>query len=112
MSHGQAHLVFEWTVLQGQTQPITAALQGVMLATRRQVGCLECSVSTAASDSVMVRYSEVWDTEEHLREHLRSERFRVLARLIEFATEPPRIEFVLPAGTRGIDYATEVCEAP
>lgn len=111
MEPGQAHMVLEWRVPPGQAQPITAALQDVMLATRREAGCLSCSVFTLASERITVRYAEDWDTEEHLRNQIRSERFRVIASLVEEATEAPRIQFVLPAGTRGIEYATEVREA-
>lgn len=111
MERGQAHMVLEWRVAPGQAQPITAALQAVMFATRRQAGCLGCAVYTSASDGVTVRYMEDWDTEEGLRQQVQSERFRTLAALVETATERPTIEFVMPAGTRGIDYATEVREA-
>lgn len=110
MTRGQAHLVLEWNVLPGQSQSIAAALQAVMLATRREAGCLGCAMSTSAAERVTLRYEEDWDTEENLRQQVRSDRFRVLATLVESAMETPRIEFVLPEGTRGIDYATEVRE--
>ena len=42
-----------------------------------------------------------------LRRQLRSDRFAVLAELIERATERPVIEFTLPSGLRGIEYAEE-----
>lgn len=108
MEHGQTHMVLEWRVPPGQAHSIAAALQQVMFLTRLEEGCLGCEVNTSASDRVTVRYAEEWDNEEHLRAHVRSDHFRVLATLVESASEPPRIEFVLPAGTRGMDYAIEV----
>ena len=110
MEHGEARMVLEWRVAPAQAQPVTDALQVVMLATRRETGCLGCTVSTTASDRVTVRYVENWDTEEGLRRQVRSDRFRMLAALVETATESPRIEFVLAGGTRGIDWATELRE--
>ena len=112
MRRGEAHMVLTWLVPPGQARLVAAALQSVMLSTRQEVGCLGCLVSTSASDRVTVRYAEDWDTEEHLRLHVRSDRFRALAGLIETAIETPRVEFVLPDGTRGIEYAEEVCAAP
>lgn len=108
MTLGHAHMLLEWRVVPGQAPSITAALHGVMLATRREAGCLGSVMCTSTSDGVTVRYVEDWDTEERLRQQLRSDRFRTIATLIEAATEPPRIEFVLPGGTRGLEYATEV----
>lgn len=111
MGRGLAHVVLEWLVPPWQVQPVAAALQGVMLATRREPGCLRCVVSTSVSDRVRIRFEEDWETEEQLRRHVRSEGFRAVATLVEEATEPPSIEFMLPSGTRGIDYATEACAA-
>jgi hypothetical protein len=51
---------------------------------------------------------EEWEDEEQLRRELRSERFGTLATLLEFGVGPPVVEFVLPGGTRGLDYADEV----
>jgi hypothetical protein len=51
---------------------------------------------------------EEWKTEEDLVMQLRSTRFAKLAQLLESATERPRIEFSLPGGIRGLDYAEEV----
>lgn len=110
MASGHAHLELEWQVVPGQAQPVAAALQAVMLATRREVGCLGCRVSTLASDRILVCYAEDWETEEALRRQVRSDRFRMLATLVESATEPPRIAFVLPDGTHGMEYALKVRE--
>jgi len=56
---------------------------------------------------VVIRYLETWRSELDLRRQLRSDRFAVLAELIERATERPVIEFTLPSGPRGIEYAEE-----
>lgn len=112
MEHSDAHMVLEWRVAPGQAGPITAALNSVMLATRRTRGCLGCSLSTDMSDLVTLRYVEDWESEEGLRRQVQSERFGALVVLVESATETPHIEFVLPDGTRGLDYATEVRHVP
>jgi hypothetical protein len=57
---------------------------------------------------VLIQYSETWKTETDLRRQVRSNRFSALAELIEHATEHPDIEFRLPDGLRGLEYAEEV----
>jgi hypothetical protein len=57
---------------------------------------------------VIIQYSETWKTETDLRRQVRSDRFSVLAELIERATEHPDIEFTLPDGRHGLEYAEEV----
>jgi len=57
---------------------------------------------------VLIQYSETWKTETDLRRQVRSNRFSALAELIEHATEHPVIEFTLPDGRRGLEYAEEV----
>ena len=49
-----------------------------------------------------------WETEADLRRRLGSQSFTSLAALIDDATEPPRVEFRLPGGTRGLDFVEEV----
>jgi quinol monooxygenase YgiN len=98
----------KWRVPAGEAQSITATLQSLMLQTRAAPGCTGCSVSTEMGALVVIQYLEKWKTETDLRRQVRSNRFSVLAELIERATEHPEIEFTLPDGPRGLDYAEEV----
>ena len=100
-------MVVEWDVPSGQACPVTAALQSVMMATKQQRGCLGCSLATEVAERVTLHYEENWASEEDLARQVQSERFATLARLIECATYPPRVEFALPGGPRGLDYAFE-----
>jgi quinol monooxygenase YgiN len=100
-------MTVEWFVPLGQARPITLALHSMMVDTRREKGCLGCSVSTGIADQGTVRYTEEWRTEEDLRRRLDSSAFTELAALIEDATEPPLVEFSLPSGIRGLDYVEE-----
>jgi quinol monooxygenase YgiN len=101
-------MTVRWRVPAGEAQSITATLQSLMLKTRAAPGCAGCSVSTDMGALVMIQYIENWKTETDLRRQVRSDRFSALAELIEHATEHPAIEFTLPGGPRGIDYAEEV----
>jgi len=66
------------------------------------------SVATGMSDQGTVCYVEEWRSEADFRRHLESHTFTSLATLIDDATDPPRIEFMLPGGTRGLDFVEEV----
>jgi quinol monooxygenase YgiN len=101
-------MAVRWTVPARQTRAISHALQEVMLATRCQHGCLGCSMATQAGERVTLLYQEEWDTEESLRRRVLSQQFVTLAGLLESAIEPPFVEFTLPTGTRGLDYAEEI----
>jgi hypothetical protein len=68
-------------------------------------------VSTDVRDGSLVRYSEEWETEADLRRRLECHTFRELTALMDEATESPKVEFVLPSGTRGLDFAEEVMRA-
>jgi quinol monooxygenase YgiN len=101
-----------WSVSTGETEVVSAAVQSLMVATRAQPGCVSCSLSTQVGERTCFHYEEEWRTEDDLNLQIRSGRFAKLAHLMESAMERPRIEFVLPHGTRGIEYAEEVRRVP
>src|SRR5262245_39637346 len=101
-------MTVKWRVPAGEALSIPTALQPLMQHTRAAQGCLGCSFSTDMDALVVIHYLETWKTESDLRRQLRSDRFASLAELIERATERPVIEFALPDGPRGIEYAEEV----
>lgn len=96
-----------WMAPIGQAHRITAALNSMIDETRALHGCLGCTVSTRISKKGIVRYVEEWETEEDLRLRVRSSGFRGLAALIEYAVKPPRVQFALPGGIRGLDFVEE-----
>jgi quinol monooxygenase YgiN len=101
-------MIVTWFVPLGQARPITSALHALMADARTVHGCTGCFVSTGMRDQGTVQYVEEWASEEDLRLRLESDAFRALATLIEEATESPNVEFVLPEGTRGLEYVEEV----
>lgn len=98
----------EWSVRQPQAVAVGSAAHGVMHASRREAGCVTCSLATRMAERVTFTLVEEWDSEADLRRHLASPTFEALAGLLESALEAPRIEFALASGIRGLDYVTEV----
>ena len=101
-------MTVHWLAPIGQAHRITAALNSMIEETRSLHGCIGCTVSTRISNRGIVRYVEEWETEEDLRLRVRSSAFSSLAALIECAVKPPRVQFALPGGTRGLDFVEEV----
>jgi quinol monooxygenase YgiN len=108
MQSDPVRMTVQWRVPAGEAQSITATLQALMLQTRAAPGCLGCSLSTEMGPLVVIRYVENWKNETDMRHQLRSHRFSALAEIIERATENPDVEFMLPSGSRGLEYAEEV----
>ena len=105
MTAQQVRLTVKWAVARGEMGAISAALNSLLSETRAQPGCLNCVFSTELGARAAFTCIEEWATEKDLVQELRSSRFTQLAQLLESALEPPRVEFALPGGTRGIEYA-------
>lgn len=89
------------------TTQVLHTLRWLASPTRVQAGCLDCRVWTDDDESV-VRYVEEWETEEAMRERVRSTRFTQLLELLESATVQPSVQFEFVTRTRGLDYVEEV----
>jgi quinol monooxygenase YgiN len=105
MEFGTVRMTVKWCVPPGEAQVIIAALQTWMQETRGMPGCTGCSFSTEMGALAVIRYVEAWKGEADMRRQVQSDRFANLLELIERATEYPVIEFELPGGVRGLEYA-------
>ena len=108
MASAQVRMILKWSVPPGELRPIVSALQGLMVSTQAEPGCVGCSLTTDVSSQVVINYSEDWNTEDDLKRQLRSHRFTVLAELMEHASERPAVKFALVDSVRGLDYAEEI----
>jgi quinol monooxygenase YgiN len=97
-------MTIEWIVPVGKARSMTEALHVLMATTRTEPGCVGCSVSADLADKGKIRYSEEWQTEDALRRQFNTDRFRRVIALVENATETPIVEFLLPGGSRGLEY--------
>lgn len=102
-------MTIQWLVPVGKARSMTEALHSLMASTRAEPGCVSCSVSADVADKGTIRYAEEWQSEDDLQRQFQTDRFRSLVALVENATEPPVVEFLLPGGSRGLDYVEDVC---
>jgi quinol monooxygenase YgiN len=108
MAPQEIRMTVQWFVQPARMGVIHTALNTLMVATRAEPGCSGCSLQTELGARAGFTYMEAWTTERDLKSQLRSPRFAQLANLMESAVERPRVEFSLPGGTRGLEYADEV----
>ena len=101
-------MTLKWRVVPGEAAAITSALQTVMMPTRAELGCVGCSLTEKIGAHTEIRYVVDWESEGDLQRQIRSDDFSQLAELMERGIEPPSIEFALPTGIRGIEYAEHI----
>ena len=109
MTAFHVRMSIQWLVPVGKTRSMTQALHLLMASTRGEPGCVACSVAADVAEKGVIRYSEEWDSEESLQRQFTTDRFKSLIALIDDATEAPFVEFLLPSGSRGLEYVEEVC---
>ena len=102
-------MTIEWLVPVGKARSMTEALHLLVASTRTEPGCVGCSVAADLGEKGRIRYSEEWQTEDALQRQFQTDRFRRLIALVENATEAPIVEFLLPGGSRGLEYVQDVC---
>ena len=101
-------MTLRWLVPPHDLGPITFAMNTIMVAVREQPGCIACRLSTDVGPRIALEYIEEWQGEEDLKRQVRSNRFAHIAELIERGLDRPQVEFAVPGGTRGLEYAVEV----
>jgi quinol monooxygenase YgiN len=108
MNTAAIRMALQWRVIPEETAAMMSALQTVLVRTRLERGCISCALSTEIGSRLEIRYVADWESEDDLQRHIRSSDFSKLAELMERGIEPPTIEFALPSGTRGMDYAEKI----
>ena len=103
-----AYMTIEWLVPVGKARSMTEALHLLVASTRTEPGFVGCSVAADLGEKGRIRYSEEWLTEDALQRQFQTDRFRRLIALVENATEAPIVEFLLPGGSRGLEYVQDV----
>ena len=91
---------------QRNVQDLLEALRFLMLGTRLEPGCCDCSVWV--NPDSMVHYVEEWQTEADMRCRVRSSHFTSLLGVIESAQRLPHVQFDFVNNTRGLEYVAQV----
>jgi quinol monooxygenase YgiN len=98
-------VTLQMEVLPEKRMELTQTIASLIGSIRADRGCKRCSFCQSTEDENEFWLLEEWDTEENLKNHLKSGRFRVLRGAMNLLKEPYEIRFHTvfhPAGLKEI----------
>jgi hypothetical protein len=87
-------------------QDLLETLRFLGASTKLEPACQECQAWM--DPDWTVHYVERWATEADIRQRVRSGSFTSLLSVMEYAREPPDVQFDFVTTTRGLDFVAEV----
>jgi len=87
-------------------------LRSLVDLTRPCQGCMGCWLAEEDFLNNHVIYAEQWETEEALREHIRSDLYLRLLSAIELSQHPPEVSFYYTTETKGFNLVETVRMQP
>jgi quinol monooxygenase YgiN len=100
-----------WSSLKNRGQ-LLEILRSVLDLTRPRPGCMGCWLCEEEFLHNHVLYAEQWESEEALREHIRSDLYLRLLSAIELSQRPPEVSFYYATETRGFDLVETIRKQP
>jgi len=89
-----------------------AELLGILCSIAERVrvkrGCIGCYVSQDVQDEEMVRYEELWESQEDIERHLRSDDYRKVLFVMEMSSHAPDVRFNTIEETTGMETLIRV----
>ena len=76
--------------------------------TQAQRGCLECTLYSQIDNDDGLLLIEKWESWKLFKNHIESERFRLLLETIELGKEEPSVEIHTVTSTKGLDDITNI----
>ena len=92
-------------VLSEKRNELSQTIASLIGSIRTEKGCKRCDFCQSIEDEDELCLLGEWDTQENLRNHLKSERFKVLRGAMNLLKEPHKMMFHTvfhPAGLEGI----------
>jgi quinol monooxygenase YgiN len=83
-------------------------LKSVQSLTWPSAGCMGCWLSEEDYQQPHIRYTEQWQSDQALEEHLRSDLYRRVLAAMELSKQEPEVAFYFTEETRGFDLIEEV----
>jgi quinol monooxygenase YgiN len=86
-----------------QRGELVEILRSVSDLTRPAHGCRGCWIAEEDPMHNCLQYAELWDGEDSLHEHIRSELYLRLLSAMELSQKPPEIKFYYTGETKGFE---------
>ncbi len=80
-----------------------AILRPLVESTKTVPGCVDCELYRDVLEDTVLVFHDLWDDEEGLQRHLRSDEYRDLLLVMEMAREVPEVRFDVIAHTSGLE---------
>jgi quinol monooxygenase YgiN len=80
-----------------------AILRPLVESTKTVPGCVDCELYRDVLEETVLVFHDLWDDQESLQRHLRSERYRDLLLVMEMAKEVPEVRFDEISHTSGLE---------
>jgi quinol monooxygenase YgiN len=90
-----------------QKEQVLEILFSVKGRTEGEAGCLGCRISQDIQNDHLLIYEEVWQGEENLNQHIRSDLYPKILAAMDLSSEPPKVEFSTVSRTQGMELIKE-----
>jgi quinol monooxygenase YgiN len=91
-----------------QRTQVIDLLRSIQDLTRPSPGCVGCWLSEEDYAHSHIRYSEQWETEEALHNHIRSDLYRRVLSAMELSKRPPEVGFYHSTQQQGFELIETV----
>ena len=81
-------LIIRMNVLSEKRRELSQTIASLSLSTRMEKGCQRCDFCRSIEDENRFVLLEEWDTQENLKNHLKSEHFKVIRGAMNLLQEP------------------------
>jgi len=95
-----------------QQQQVKDLIRPIVEPTLVQPGCFDCRLYQDVNDEKTLTYEEIWQNQEMLDRHIRSESYENILAAIDLASQPPEIRFDTISHSDGVEviYAARKVE--
>ena len=78
-------------------------LGSIIEQTQFEPGCISCRLYREVDEEGAILIEELWMSEEDVKRHLRSDKYRKILLVVEMAAEPPEIRFDTISHSSGVE---------
>jgi quinol monooxygenase YgiN len=91
-----------------QKEAILESLRSFMGPTEVKPGCVRCGISQDVEDPYLIVYTEEWQNEAQLENHIRSPRYPQLLTIIDLSASEPEVKFYTTTEIKGMEYIESI----
>jgi quinol monooxygenase YgiN len=86
-------LIIRMNVLSEKSKELSQTIASLSLSTRMEKGCQRCDFCRSIEDENRFFLLEEWDNQENLKNHLKSEHFKIIRGAMNLLQEPYEVMF-------------------